>query len=53
MPIIFGNNIHFNEKGKQLIYKFLNCKYIPQYNKNLLKFYYNGLIDRNISDLIA
>ena len=52
-------NILFNKKndipieGRQLINKFLDCKCIPQYNKNLLRTYYNALIDRNKYDLLT
>ena len=52
MNIIFNKNNIVTEEGKKLIYKFLNCDCIPQYNKNLLKTYYNALIDRNKYDLI-
>ena len=52
MPTIFGNNNLCNENGKKLIYKFLNSEFIPQYNKNILKFYYNALINRDKCDLI-
>ena len=53
MNIIYNKNNIVTEDGKKLIYKFLNCDCIPQYNKNLLKTYYNALIDRNKFDLIV
>ena len=53
MNIIYNKNNIVTEEGKKLIYKFLNCDCIPQYNKNLLKTYYNALIDRNKYDLIV
>ena len=52
LNIIYNKFNNITEEGKQLIYKFLNCKYIPQYNKNLLKIYYNALIDRDKYELI-
>ena len=52
MNIIFNKNNIVTEEGKKLIYEFLNCDFIPQYNKNLLKTYYIALIDRNKYDLI-
>ena len=52
LNIIYNKYNVVTEEGKELIYKFINCKYIPQYNKNLLKTYYNGLINRNKYQLI-
>ena len=52
MNIIYNKNNDITGEGKKLISKFLDCNYIPKYNKNLLRFYYNALIDRKIYDLI-
>ena len=53
LNIIYNKNNIISEEGKQLIYKFLYCEYIPQYNKNLLKTYFNALVDRNKYELIT
>ena len=50
--IIYNNSNEISEKEKQLIFKFLNCKYISNFEKNILKTYYNALINRNKYDLI-
>ena len=53
LNVLFNKKNDIPEEGSKLIYKFLECKYIPQYNKNLLKTYYNALIDRNKYDLLT
>ena len=52
LNIIYNNSNELSEKEKQLIFKFLNCKYISNFEKNILKTYYNALINRNKYDLI-
>ena len=51
--IVYNELDKFSEKRILLIYKFLNNSYIPLYNKNLLKTYYNAWIDRNRYDIIS
>ena len=52
MNIIYNKNNDITKKLKKLVNKFFDCKYIPKYYKNLLRFYYNALIDRKKDDLI-
>ena len=50
--IIYNKFNYISNEAIELLYKFLNCKYISTKDKNLLKIYYNALVDRNIYDLI-
>ena len=50
--IIYNRFNYISTEAIELLYKFLNCKYISTKDKNLLKIYYNALVDRNIYDLI-
>jgi hypothetical protein len=52
LSVIYNKYNEVTEERKKLIYKYLNCTFIPTYNKNLLKTYFNALIDRNKGGLI-
>ena len=45
LSIIFNKFTNVTKSSLNLLNKFLNCKYISKNNKNLLKFYYESLIN--------
>jgi hypothetical protein len=47
MNVIYNKFSEVSKEGKNLIFKFLRCKYISKYEKKNLITYYNVLIDRN------
>ena len=44
LNIIYNKSNEISEDANELINKFLNCKYISQYKKDNLKFYYDSLL---------
>ena len=45
MSIIYNKFTKITKESYNLYEKFINCQFISEYNKNLLKFYYNSLIN--------
>ena len=45
LSIIFNKFTNISKSSLELLHKFLDCKYISEPNKNLLKFYYYSLIN--------
>ena len=44
LSVIFNKFTNVSQSSIELLNKFLDCKYISEQNKNLLKFYYNSLL---------
>ena len=44
LSIIFNKFTKISQSALRLLNKFINCKYISEYNKSILKFYYHSLI---------
>ena len=45
LSIIFNKFTNISKSSLELIHKFIDCKYISESSKNLLKFYYYSLIN--------
>ena len=45
MSIIYNKFTKITKESYNLYEKFINCQFISEYNKNLLKFYYSSLIN--------
>ena len=52
MNVIYNKFNELSEEGINLLYKFLLCEYITNYEKKNLITYYNALIDRRKYDII-
>ena len=45
LNIIYNKFTDISKSSLELLQKFIDCKYISEQNKNLLKFYYYSLIN--------